>query len=119
MAVGRPNLPSLQRHHLVCDTKGRALAFVLTPGQGTDTSMVAATIPERDDRIAHGRKWRGRPIDFGDRQRKRYRGRNVVGRCFNKLKQWRGIAMRSDQLARNYHVCLCLAATLHWIASTS
>jgi len=27
---------------------------------------VAATIPERDDQIAHRRKRPGRPIDFGD-----------------------------------------------------
>jgi hypothetical protein len=27
----------------------------------------------------------------------------------------RGIAMRSDKTARNYHAALCLAATLHWL----
>ena len=79
---------------------------------------IAATIPERDDQITHRRKKRGRPIDFGDDQRARYRGRNVVERCFGKLKQWRGIAMRSDKLARNYHAGLCLAATLHWRLSS-
>lgn len=78
---------------------------------------IAATIPERDDQIVHRRNRRGRPIDFGDEQRVRYRGRNVVERCFNKLKQWRGIAMRSDKTARNYHAGLCLAATLHWLQS--
>ena len=72
---------------------------------------IAATIPERDDQIAHRRMRRGRPIDFGNQQRVRYRGRNVVDRCFNKLKQWRGIAMGSDKTARNYHAGLCLAAT--------
>jgi len=76
---------------------------------------IAATIPERDDQITHRRKRPGRPIDFGDEQRARYRGRNVVERCFNKLKQWRGIAMRSDKTARNYHAALCLAATLQWV----
>lgn len=55
---------------------------------------IAATIPERDDQIAHRRKKPGRPIDFGDQQKTRYRGRNVVERCFNRLKQWRGIALR-------------------------
>ncbi|MGX9346660.1 transposase [Microbacterium sp. KNMS] len=132
------------RESAPCDGKGRALAFILTPGQAADTSVltatlseirvsgargrprsrpdrviadkgyssranrawlrergIAATIPERDDQIAHRRKRRGRPIDFGDQQRTRYRGRNVVERCFNKLTQWRGIAMRSDKTARN------------------
>ncbi len=73
--------------------------------------------PERDDQIIHRRKRPGRPIDVGDRQRERYRGRNVVERCFNTLKQWRGIAMRSDKTARNYHAGLCLAATLHWLTT--
>jgi transposase len=80
---------------------------------------IAATIPERADQIKHRRKRRGRPIDFGDAQRERYRGRNVVERCFNKLKQWRGIAMRSDKTARNYHSALCLAAALHWVQTGS
>ena len=148
------------KNHLVSDRKGRALAFVLTPGQAADTSLltlalsqvrvagvagrprtrpdrvladkgypskanrawlrrrgIAATIPERDDQVAHRCKRPGRPIDFGPTQQNRYRGRNVVERCFNKLKQWRGIAMRSDKLARNYHAGLCLAATLHWLTS--
>lgn len=76
---------------------------------------IAATILERDDQIAHRRKKPGRPIDFGPEQRERYRGGNVVERCFNRLKQWRGLAMRSDKTARNYHAALCLAATLHWL----
>jgi transposase len=76
---------------------------------------IAATIPERDDQIAYRRRRPGRPIDFGDQQQARYRGRNVVERCFNRLKQWRGIAMRSDKTARSYHAAIGLAATLMWI----
>ncbi|WP_349310644.1 IS5 family transposase [Microbacterium sp. MM2322] len=76
---------------------------------------IAATIPERDDQIAHRRKKPGRPIDFGDQQNTRYRGRNVVERCFNRLKQWRGIALRSDKTARSYRAAITLAATLIWI----
>lgn len=30
---------------------------------------IAATIPERDDQVAHRRKKPGRPIDFGDEQK--------------------------------------------------
>ena len=78
---------------------------------------IAATIPERDDQIAHRRKKPGRPIDFGDQQQERYKGRNVVERCFNKLKQWRGIAMRSDKLLRSYRAAVSLATTLIWIKS--
>ena len=78
---------------------------------------IAATIHERDDQIAHRRKKPGRPIDHGDQQRERYKGRNVVERCFNRLKQWPGIAMRSDKLLRSYRAAVSLAAALIWIAS--
>lgn len=78
---------------------------------------IAATIPERDDQIAHRRRRPGRPMDFGPEQRTRYRRRNVVERCLNKLKQWRGIATRSDKTARNDHPGICLAAVLHWLDS--
>ncbi|WP_455753819.1 transposase [Streptomyces decoyicus] len=80
---------------------------------------IATTIPERDAQIAHRRKRPGRPIDRGDEHRQRYRGRNVVERCFNKLKQWRGLAMRSDKTARNHHSGQCLAAALHWVQTFS
>ena len=78
---------------------------------------IATAIPERADQIAHRRRRPGRPIDFGEDQRRCYRGRNVVERCFIRLKQWRGIAMRSDKYARKYHAGLSLAATLHWLTT--
>lgn len=39
-------------------------------------------------------------------------GRNVVERCFYRLRQWRRIAMRSDKVAHNYRAAICHAATL-------
>jgi transposase len=44
--------------------------------------------------------------------------RNVVECSFNRLKQWRGIAMRSDKTARNYHAGITLAAALIWLRTT-
>lgn len=35
----------------------------------------------------------------------------------DRRKNWRGIAMRSDKTARNYHAGICLAATLMWLNS--
>ena len=76
---------------------------------------IAATIPERDDQIAHRRRRPGRPIVWDHHQRDRYKGRNVVERSFNKLKTWRGIAMRTDKTARSYRAAIALATTLLWI----
>jgi transposase len=52
-------------------------------------------------------------------RRQLYQGRNVVERCFNKFKQWRGLAMRSDKTARNHLSGQCLAATLHSVQTFS
>lgn len=76
---------------------------------------IKATIPERDEQIAHRRKRPGRPIDFGDEQQERYKGRNVVERCFNFVKQSRGLASRYDKTARSYTAGLCLSTALQWI----
>src|SRR4051812_39965689 len=75
---------------------------------------IRVAIPERDDQKA-GRARRGsaggRPRSF---DAEAYKGRNVVERCFNKLKQWRAIATRFDKTARSYLAGLTLAATLIW-----
>jgi len=45
-----------------------------------------------------------------------YKRRNVVERCFCRLKDWRRIATRYDKLARNYFSALCLVAMLaYWL----
>lgn len=76
---------------------------------------IKATIPDRADqkqnRMNKGSSG-GRPNDF---DAEIYKGRNVVERSFNGLKNWRGIAMRSDKTARNYQAGITLAATLLWI----
>lgn len=43
-AIGRSRGGLTTKNHLVCDGKGRALAFIITPGQAADTSMLAATL---------------------------------------------------------------------------
>lgn len=72
------------------------------------------TIPERSDqirnRLRRGSRG-GRPPAF-DKQV--YKRRNVVERCFNRLKQWRGIATRYDKTAESYQAAVTLAALLMW-----
>lgn len=76
---------------------------------------IKSTIPDRDDQKKH-RANRGsaggRPTAF---DAEIYKGRNVVERSFNRLKNWRGIAMRSDKTARNYQAGVTVAAILIWI----
>ena len=44
-----------------------------------------------------------------------YRHRNLVERCFNKLKHFRRIATRFDKLARNYLAAVTLASVRLWM----
>ena len=46
-----------------------------------------------------------------------YRRRNVVERCVNRLKQWRGIATRYEKRAVNYRAMVVIAALMVWQAS--
>ncbi len=68
---------------------------------------IAHTIPEPKDQKAHrtrrGSKG-GRPTGF---DWETYRHRNTVERCFTRLKQWRGLAMRSDKHAHNTKAAYC------------
>lgn len=76
---------------------------------------IKVTIPDRADQRANRQRKGsagGRPTAFDPTI---YRGRNVVERCFSKLKNWRGIATRTDKLARNYYAATCYAATLIWL----
>jgi transposase len=72
-------------------------------------------IPEPADQIGH-RKNRGsrggRPVTF---DADRYRGRNVVERGFNRLKNWRGLATRYDKHVVHYRGGMVLGAALLWL----
>ncbi|MFE7441581.1 IS5 family transposase [Streptomyces chartreusis] len=78
---------------------------------------IAQTIPEKTDqqRHRHNRSRRGgRPPAF-DRQT--YRQRNIVERCFNRLKGFRGIATRYEKTATSYEAAVALASSLLWARS--
>src|SRR4051794_32836323 len=72
---------------------------------------IKAAIPDRDDQQAN-RKKKG---SAGGRPPGLDRERNVVERCFNQLKNWRGIATRADKPARNYRAGILIGATLMWL----
>ncbi|MFB6890956.1 IS5 family transposase [Kitasatospora sp. NPDC056327] len=106
-----PGRPRTRPDHVIADkgySSRRIRAYLRRRG-------IPHTIPERVDqalgrlnRGSHG----GRPPRF-DRQT--YRLRNVVERCFNRLKQWRGLATRYDKTRESYQATVTIASILLWI----
>lgn len=75
---------------------------------------IRAVIPQPADQIGHRlRRGRlgGRPPGF---DAEAYKQRNTVERCSNRLKQWRGLVMRTDKLVTTYQAALRLAAIFIW-----
>ena len=76
---------------------------------------IAFTCPERSDQIAR-RKNRGpaggRPPVF---DKDIYKQRNVVLRCFNRLKQFRGLATRYAKRAAYYRSEVVIATIALWL----
>lgn len=76
---------------------------------------IQAVIPERADqkanRLRRGRAG-GRPPAF---DRKLYKARNAVERCFGRLKQFRAIATRFDKLAARYKAGVHRASLILWL----
>lgn len=76
--------------------------------------QLAHTIPERRDQRARRATQRGRPLVF---DRVIYARRNVVERCINRLKQWRGLATRYEKRAANYRAMVVIASIVMWLDS--
>ncbi len=72
------------------------------------------TIPERRDQRERRSTRPGRRTDFDAAL---YAERNVVERCVNALKQWRGIATRYEKRAVNYRAAVVIAALVVWLSA--
>lgn len=76
---------------------------------------IKTVIPEPADQAGHRRRrgsHGGRPVTYDALE---YKGRNVVERGFNVLKQWRALATRFDKHALTYRGAIVLAAILTWL----
>ncbi|WP_344044052.1 transposase, partial [Saccharothrix xinjiangensis] len=76
---------------------------------------ITAVIPEKTDQQANRRNKGsagGRPVSFDPT---RYRRRNTVERCFQKIKTWRGLATRYDKTPQSYEPGLHLRGAIMWL----
>ncbi|MEU2427331.1 transposase [Streptomyces sp. NPDC007851] len=76
---------------------------------------IKAVIPEKKDQASNRKKkgsGGGRPVSHDAAH---YKERNTVERLINKLKAWRGIAIRYDKTPDSYLAGLHLRASTIWI----
>ncbi len=76
--------------------------------------QIPHTIPQRRDQRAQHARRPGRPLTFDQAI---YARRNVVERCINRLKQWRGLATRYEKRAVNYRAMVVIASIVIWLDS--
>jgi transposase len=122
---------------VIADAAGRALGFVLAPGQAHELPLapsllaLLAFIPLWiiGDRGYAARAFRtlirqigSHPAIPAKRNEKDvdcppwiYIHRNRVERLWGRLKEWRAVAPRYEKTARCFHGVLCLAATIDWL----
>ena len=124
---------------MIADAAGRAVAFVLAPGQAHELPHAVPLL----DRLPGVPGWvvadRGysshafrehiwalgaRPVIPTRRTEETlscpawaYTHRNLVERLWARLKEWRAVATRYEKTATSFMGVLCLAAACHWIKS--
>jgi transposase len=76
---------------------------------------ITTVIPEKSDQQANRKKKGsagGRPVAF---DQDRYKQRNTVERCFQKIKTWRGVATRYDKSPESFEAGLHLRGSIMWL----
>ena len=137
-AIGRSRGGRTTKIHALSDPRCRPVVFHLTPGQDADIAAapdVLALAPDMcalladksydgDDLRAQIVKRGAKPVIPNKSNRirihrfdkKAYRGRNVIERCFCRLKDFRRVATRYDKLARNFLSAVHVAAVVaYWL----
>ncbi|MGW5679831.1 IS5 family transposase [Streptomyces sp. NPDC003860] len=108
LSAGRPR----RRPETVIADKAYSSRAIRT---GLRRRGIRAVIPERSDQIANRQRRGsagGRPPAF---DAERHKARNVVERCFSRLRQFRAVATRFDKLAARYLAGLRLASLVLWL----
>ena len=118
------------------DACGRAVGFILGPGNGADISAAAALLDKlppparlladkgydanslrerlaasKTEAVIPSTRSRKTPIPY---DAVAYIERNLIERAFCRLKDWRRIATRYDKLAINFESTVAIAAVILW-----
>ncbi len=108
-----PGRPRKRPEHLIAD---KAYSHLSTR-RVLRRRGIAHSIPEKSNQKAYRRRRGsagGRPPTF---DRDQYKQRNVVERCFNRLKQFRALATRYAKRAAYYRATLLLVSAVLWLGA--
>lgn len=122
---------------MIADSKGRAVAFALAPGQAHELPHAVPLLARLPgvpvwvvaDRGYSSHSFRQHVWNIGARpavptRRDEapaacpapiYNNRNRVERLWARLKEWRAVATRYEKTAASFLGVLCLAATADWL----
>lgn len=121
---------------MLCDTLGRPLRFLITPGQASDITAAPVLLEGQEagtvlaDKAYDSNDLRQRIADMkaevvipSKRNRKVaiphdanvYKNRNRIERCFNRLKHFRRFATRYDRRTIHFTGFVHLAAAMIWL----
>ena len=135
-ALGRSRGGFSTKIHLIADSHGNPIDYVLTPGQVNDATQAETLLLGRQGRYVLADKGYDsdaivaciehmgaeavippksnrviqRPCD-----RHLYKARHAIENVFAKLKQYRSLATRYDKTQRNYAAMVAIACTLTWL----
>lgn len=136
-ALGRSRGGLTSKIHVIADRRGRPTRGTVTAGQVNDVTQalpllsglrLGALIGDKaydsDAVLAHTRAIGARAVipprcnRLHQRRysKQAYRRRNLIERCFCRLKQFRRIATRYEKLAERFVSFVCLAAALCWLS---
>jgi transposase len=135
--MGRSRGGLTSKIHAVVDSNGLPIRLALMPGETHDnrlcSALLSALLPQtmllanrgydadwiRELARQQGawanippKRNRNDPICFSPYL---YRARNLIERIFNKIKQYRRVATRSDKLAANYLAFIKIASIRVWL----
>ena len=125
----------------VCDATGRLVDFVLVPGQAHELAPSLALLKRLPkapawalaDMACDAQEFRSTaqamgaiPVVPSRKNAKHpqprpgyiYRHRNLIERCWSRLKERRAIATQYDKTATSYAAGIAIAATLDWFKSS-
>jgi transposase len=136
-ALGRSRGGYGTKGHVLADARGRAVAFVITPGQAAELPQAEEllgflpgtplwTVADRSyssHALREAIRGLGTTPAIPTRRNEApvrcrdwiYANRERVERLWSRLKEWRAVATRYDKTARSFLGVLSLAATFDWI----